>query len=558
MAGSIQNNLYPPIFKQSYMPAFIYTEGCRIYFSISQYNNLSDLHETVPVQVTVQDQNSNQSILDQTKYPSGIMLTEFLTDNTRMGQDKYYIEIESNDIQDGFKLNKYCKVQLRFTGAAAANPNSTGTQIDGWLSENNIYFSQWSTIVLIYSISEPSLELKNLTLNTLTTLNDSDVTIVGKVNFANSNDKENLKSYRIYLYDNLNNLIEDSKDIYLGDYQDQNEINYHIKYNLEESKNYTLKIQIITNNLYSWNTPKQYLFKIEDSSISFDIDLECSTDEKSGSIKIILNNKYSETSNNNHDLSPGTKIIIRRSSSKNNFSSWEDIRNIIIENNSVTSIICEDYTIEPGIWYKYRIVRYNSLGQKTSFIDTNKFIVMSEDIFLTGNGQQLRVRFDPQITNFSIKVSESLTETIGSQYPFIKRNSNTYYKTFTLSGTISCFIDLEKNLMQASKSDVYNSSSILYDEYNEQHNISLFNDYVYEREFRNKVIQFLYKNDIKLFRSLTEGNILVKLMNISFTPNQILSRRIYSFTCTAYEIDSSTAQNYDNYNIAVYSQTRYE
>lgn len=33
----INNNLYPPIFKKSYAPAFVGT--CRVYFSISIYNS---------------------------------------------------------------------------------------------------------------------------------------------------------------------------------------------------------------------------------------------------------------------------------------------------------------------------------------------------------------------------------------------------------------------------------------------------------------------------------------------------------------------------------------
>ena len=41
MAG-LGNNLYPPIFKKAYMPAFSKSnrEGCRIYFSLSAYNSL--------------------------------------------------------------------------------------------------------------------------------------------------------------------------------------------------------------------------------------------------------------------------------------------------------------------------------------------------------------------------------------------------------------------------------------------------------------------------------------------------------------------------------------
>ena len=176
-------------------------------------------------------------------------------------------------------------------------------------------------------------------------------------------------------------------------------------------------------------------------------------------------------------------------------------------------------------------------------------MVVPEDIFLQADGKQLRVRFDPQIDNFNIVVSQSLTETIGSKYPFISRNGNTYYKTLSLSGTITGFMNVKDNLFKASKKDLYGDSEEFYNNYNQQHKIDEYNDYIYEREFRNKVIDFLYKNNVKLFRSLTEGNILVKLMNISLTPNATLSRRIYSFSCTAYQIGECNLDNFKEYNI---------
>ena len=69
-------NLYPPIFKQSYMPAFIYTNKCRIYFSLSPYNNISEIYHKADdtaadaVQVTVRSQKTNRNILNKTLYPS--------------------------------------------------------------------------------------------------------------------------------------------------------------------------------------------------------------------------------------------------------------------------------------------------------------------------------------------------------------------------------------------------------------------------------------------------------------------------------------------------------
>lgn len=88
MAG-INNNLYPPLV-DTYMPAFIYTDGCRVYFSISRYNSLSEMHHpgtdvnTVnAVQVVVQNQKTNQSMLNQELYPSGIKLADLKIDENR-------------------------------------------------------------------------------------------------------------------------------------------------------------------------------------------------------------------------------------------------------------------------------------------------------------------------------------------------------------------------------------------------------------------------------------------------------------------------------------------
>jgi len=42
---------------------------------------------------------------------------------------------------------------------------------------------------------------------------------------------------------------------------------------------------------------------------------------------------------------------------------------------------------------------------------------------------------------------------------------------------------------------------------------------------------------------------LIKLMDISLTPNQDLSRMLYSVDATAYEIDEPTLKNIDKYGI---------
>ena len=51
-----------------------------------------------------------------------------------------------------------------------------------------------------------------------------------------------------------------------------------------------------------------------------------------------------------------------------------------------------------------------------------------------------------------------------------------------------------------------------------------------ERVFREKVLKFLLANEVRLFRSPIEGMMLIKLSNISLTPNTVLGRRLWSFT----------------------------
>ena len=49
-------------------------------------------------------------------------------------------------------------------------------------------------------------------------------------------------------------------------------------------------------------------------------------------------------------------------------------------------------------------------------------MVTLQDMFLTRAGQQLRIKFNPQVSGFKKVMTESLTQTLGSKYPYIKRN----------------------------------------------------------------------------------------------------------------------------------------
>ena len=73
MAG-IRNNLYPPIFKKSFAPAFLKKNECKIIFTLSVYNSINEINTNL-VQVVVQNQKTNQNVLKKDTYPSGIKIT---------------------------------------------------------------------------------------------------------------------------------------------------------------------------------------------------------------------------------------------------------------------------------------------------------------------------------------------------------------------------------------------------------------------------------------------------------------------------------------------------
>ena len=211
-----------------------------------------------------------------------------------------------------------------------------------------------------------------------------------------------------------------------------------------------------------------------------------------------------------------------------------------------------------------------AMDRKNDKADAQPIMLIFDDMYLCANQKQLRIRYNPKITSYKKNLSEAKIDTIGSKYPFIKRNGAMEYRQFSISGMITIHNDLfytggdsvedsiskEDNQKEktsfAKIEELYGSSSIatLYEKYNQENNINEYNDYIYEREFREVVANFLYEDSVKLLRTTTEGNILVRLMDINFTPEETLGRMIYSFSATAYEVADCTNINLIKYNIA--------
>ncbi len=534
MPGII-NNLYPPIIN-TWMPAFVRTAACKVYFSLSNYNSIDDIRNA---QVIVSNQSTNLSVLNTDQYPAGIKITNINIDNSIQGNNKYYIIISPSDLDGGFELNQFYKVQIRFT-SIDADVLSDSKKIAPWLVNNQQYFSEWSTVCIIKGIEQPLIYIKGFESDEQVTFTSDTIHFVGKM-YYNTNaelEKEYLKSYEINIYNDLNDeLIYNSGIIYTELYN-PNEINYTFPYLFEDGILYRAVITYTTNNEFQDSV--SYKFNIIITSIdTFDAIIEATTDEEYGRIKITVSS-LSETYLGN--------LAIRRASNKSNFKIWEDVQILLVLDSQKLDVSWYDYTVESGTLYKYAAQKINIHEERGATIQTsNPIMVVFDDIFLTQNDLQLRVKYNPSISSFKHTLSESIIETIGSKYPFFKRNGNVNYRQFPISGLITHFCD-DKGIF-LNKDNIYLDSKKYYDSFNEENNIDEYQDYIYEREFREKIIDFLYQDNVKLFRSTTEGNILIKLMDVSFTPNETLGRMIYTFNANAYEIDECSIDNYCKYNI---------
>lgn len=83
-----------------------------------------------------------------------------------------------------------------------------------------------------------------------------------------------------------------------------------------------------------------------------------------------------------------------------------------------------------------------------------------------------------------------------------------------------------------------------------QHDLYPQNNWYWEREFREQLVQWLNDGEPKLYRSMPEGNVAVILTDVSLSPMTQLGRRLYQFTATMYEVgDGYSLESLDKLGI---------
>lgn len=583
------NFLYPAILDSS-MPVFNQEGACNIYYSLSKFNSIEDI-KSIQISILYQKSGVNavkkisNSAMNRYRDTGIIIVNEVPT--AIPGKDNLYsITINPDDVNGGWIGGEIYKVQLRFSSVKMILENNKGEEItqEEWLNDNIHNFSEWSTVCAIKPINKIRIQIPVFSFdnygsndaNEVTELVLYSTTLDFHGSYYTSTQNENLYTYQVILYDFENNMVEDSGILYANKYYNSNQFRYLFNTELNPGSTYRLSFSYQTEHGFS-ETFDNFTFLVS-ASIGDEIPFKIYSIDNAPDGVFEKNHNFSVYKEEEegriglklfdaNNMSYNGNICIRRTDNRSNFTKWEDITIINIIQDTITSQpIYYDYTIESGIWYKYCIqeISKNGIGEivrgKMVSIWEEPIIRNFEYSYLLGeNGTQLKLKYNNDMTNFKINISEGRIETIGGQFPFITRNGNTYYRTFPVNALISFNLD-DENIFTNEK-EIYNINSNIenldvaqteivkyYKNYNKKEAINLNNDYIKERFFREKVLKFLHDGKPKLFKSATEGNIIIRLMDINTTPIQSLNRLLYSFSATGYEMAESNLDNYLKYN----------
>ena len=262
-------------------------------------------------------------------------------------------------------------------------------------------------------------------------------------------------------------------------------------------------------------TPGQ--FKIKGYELKADLDFE------NARVKLELLNKQ-------QSFFTGDYILARQN--LRNPEHWTTIFELNLNGVNSPSLLWYDNTIEHGNYYRYGIFKLGEDGGQSEPAASEIIYASFEDMFLSDGERQLKIRFNPKITSLKNVIQEQKVDTIGGKYPYFFRNGYINYKEFPISGLITYLMD-EDNLFFDKK------SNFNLDEFGDYKTINLTDDNIYnERQFKMEVLNWLNNGKPKIFRSPSEGNYIVRLMNISLSPlSDGLNRMINTFSSTAYQID---------------------
>lgn len=530
MSVTLASALYPPMFSSTFASAFVDTSSPRIYFSISPFNTASDIHR---VHISLVNQTTNENALTDV---TGILLSEGLQYDTEAGM--YYVTVPADHVKSGssstgWTHNQFYKLQLRFD---SYDGDGVLNNSDYFLS-HLAYFSEWSEIHLLRPILKPQVLLRTFDTtdgSTTPSFNLGIIPISGKLYFGDDNYSDETETLQSYYFEVLtrsdNKVVMTSDTTYTGGNIDPNVISYNLdvtSLGTSVSTEFVLVLHIMTSNNYQQTY--KYDFNIADyvTDDTWSPSIDVSLDKENGIATVKVQNVNTVF---------GT-VYVRRSSSVSDFKEWESVYEEVVAGK--VSIEVSDNTVGSGIWYRYSVQLKNTAGAMSPIKKTEIIYPDFYTAILSRGDRQMGILYNYQISSYKPVVNRQKIDTLGGKYPRFAENAAMNYTQFSISGLISAQEDENELFLNQEQyyGDMYQNKTI----YDDNNNINEDRDYLWERAFRKELVSWLNDGEPKLYRSKTEGLMVVMLTDISLTPNKTLSRRLYDFSATVYEIEDGNS-----------------
>lgn len=426
----------------------------------------------------------------------------------------------TTEIIKQLKLGEYYKLQLAYTKT---------------LTNGNTIIGIYSTIGVTKYTSAPTVSVIGLDENTI---NNHIYSYTGVYSQLSDDIKERdatekLYSSRFVIVDSNDNIIKDSGEILHNTTNDtktyESTETYMISDDLPLSQVYYLTYVVTTVNGLVCTSPRYRITQRRQIPMNLKASIKATLNYESGTIAI---NLIGDTPN---EIASGQFLLSRKGDDTNQ---WEELYYFSFQSEVPDRLLFTDYTVAQGVKYTYSIQQYNSNNICSDRILSNSVVADFEDLFLYDGSKQLKVKFNPKVSTFKADVVESRVNTLGSKHPFITRNAKVDYKELAISGLISYEMDDIQEFLPITDLGLEYSTQNLVSE-----NIKA------ERDFKLAVMDWLNDGEPKLFRSPTEGNYIVRLMNVSLSPIDTLGRMLHAFSCNAYEIDSYNYENLLKYGL---------
>ena len=417
--------------------------------------------------------------------------------------------------ENRLRVGQHYKIQIAYVDATGQTGHYSSVAVVKYTTEPNVY------------IENMSADKNNLHLHTYT----------GVYSQENGDTTEKMYSYKFNLYDKNHKLIYTTGEQIHNSSENVNPAisigRADIGQDLNQDDKFYLQFEVTTGNKMVYTSPAYIVVQKIPINPEFNFEISAAIpDREDGGIAVYL-----------HRI-PGKIAVgsfkLLRADSKTDFQEWNELLDFKFYNEDPERELFVDYTVEQGVSYKYATIQYSKFNLWSNRMETEAVRADFEHAYLYDGKRQLKIKYNPKVSSFKNVHLEAKVDTIGSKHPFIFRNGVVDYKEFPIAGLISYLSDenglfmVPEELGLDSISAVKRSDDISGKQFKTT-NLVDYNMFA-ERNFKMEVLRWLNNGQPKIFRSPSEGNYIIRLLNCSLSPEDRLGRMLHSFTSTAYEI----------------------